>query len=207
MSATASADLFVRYFSKNGSSTPQVLSIPGRSYPVDIKWMADCERFSSTSMQGWTGDDSSQIKGGIAATANETSASTQFLSPRATDKIDNKFIKNLIVKIIQQQQDQQTKLSGSTISKDDRRKDGAILVFLPGKAEIESLERILRDDDSMLSDRKVYNIFKLHSTIPRKDQDEVFRPTLVGAFKIVLATNLAETSITIPGKLKFLATR
>ena len=207
MSATASADLFVDYFAKNSAAPPEVLTIPGRSYPVDIKWMADCERFAATALQGWTGDGNINV-------SSKIQAPSELLSPRAMDKIDNLFIKSLITKIIEQQEDKrlnsEAKESTSKeghLGSDSHRTSGAILVFLPGKAEIESLERILRDNDSLLSNRNIYKIFKLHSTIPRKDQDEVFNPALVGTFKIVLATNLAETSITIPGKCSALARR
>ena len=115
------------------------------------------------------------------------------LSPRETDKIDNKFIIELIgVTVCQERQQKEYKLA----STGGEKKDGALLIFLPGRAEIEALARVLIDD-SMLGNQELCKILKLHSAIPRGAQQLVFKPAQEGTVKIVLATNIAETSITI----------
>ena len=72
---------------------------------------------------------------------------------------------------------------------------GSLLVFLPGMAEIRRVERILMDsqiDHSVL-------IAPLHGDLPQDMQDVAIRPTAHGVRKVVLATSIAETSLTIDG--------
>jgi ATP-dependent RNA helicase DHX29 len=71
----------------------------------------------------------------------------------------------------------------------------AILVFLPGIAEIREL-------NDMLVGHPVFRvncyIYPLHSTVSSEEQQEAFLIPPSGVRKIVLATNIAETGITIP---------
>ena len=110
------------------------------------------------------------------------------LSPRASDKIDNRFIKDLLSAIVRQEHEKNQR--GKSSSVETEKKDGAILVFLPGRAEIESLARVLYDD-ATLGNKDFCKILKLHSAIPRGEQQFVFKPALVGTVKVVLATNIA----------------
>ena len=74
--------------------------------------------------------------------------------------------------------------------------DGAILIFLPGWQEISELTMLL-ENSPPFGDQTQYSILPLHSGIPSKDQRSVFKRLRKGMRKIVLATNIAETSITI----------
>ncbi|XP_072113031.1 ATP-dependent DNA/RNA helicase DHX36 [Mobula birostris] len=73
--------------------------------------------------------------------------------------------------------------------------DGAILVFLPGWDNISTLNDLLTAQPMFKSDRFV--IIPLHSLMPSVNQTEVFKKPPPGVRKIVIATNIAETSITI----------
>ncbi|NXU44204.1 DHX36 helicase, partial [Drymodes brunneopygia] len=73
--------------------------------------------------------------------------------------------------------------------------DGAILVFLPGWDNISTLHEILMSQIMFKSDRFI--IIPLHSLMPTVNQTQVFKKTPPGVRKIVIATNIAETSITI----------
>ncbi|XP_066541887.1 ATP-dependent DNA/RNA helicase DHX36 [Hoplias malabaricus] len=73
--------------------------------------------------------------------------------------------------------------------------DGAILVFLPGWDNISSLNDLLVADQMFKSDKFI--IIPLHSLMPTVSQTEVFKRPPPGVRKIVIATNIAETSITI----------
>ncbi|XP_068190442.1 3'-5' RNA helicase YTHDC2 isoform X2 [Antennarius striatus] len=76
--------------------------------------------------------------------------------------------------------------------------DGAVLIFLPGYDEIVTLrDRILYDDQrfSTCSDR--YQVFTLHSDMLTLDQKRAMKTSPPGVRKIILSTNIAETSITI----------
>lgn len=72
---------------------------------------------------------------------------------------------------------------------------GSLLVFLPGMAEIRRVERTLVD----LSLGSHILIAPLHGDLPQDAQDRAIAPTQPGIRKIVLATSIAETSVTIDG--------
>ncbi|GLE00390.1 hypothetical protein PINS_up009147 [Pythium insidiosum] len=77
---------------------------------------------------------------------------------------------------------------------------GDILVFLTGQEEIEAAEEILLQRTRGLGSRiRELLIRPIYSTLPSERQAQVFEPTPEGARKVVLATNIAETSLTING--------
>ena len=75
------------------------------------------------------------------------------------------------------------------------RDQGSVLVFLPGMAEIRRVERLLLDS---VSDPQIL-ITPLHGDLPQQAQDAAIAPTQPGTRKVVLATSIAETSLTIDG--------
>ncbi|XP_065842530.1 ATP-dependent RNA helicase DHX33-like isoform X2 [Oscarella lobularis] len=77
---------------------------------------------------------------------------------------------------------------------------GDILIFLTGQEEIETTERILNDCQQHL-DSKYLRLFvcSLYAALPSRLQSKVFHPAPTGHRKVVLSTNIAETSVTIPG--------
>lgn len=79
--------------------------------------------------------------------------------------------------------------------------DGHVLVFLPGWDEIKGVNEVLLGQPLLglpLRDGSQYEIHLLHSTIPVADQQKVFSPPPPGVRRIILSTNIAETSVTIP---------
>lgn len=76
---------------------------------------------------------------------------------------------------------------------------GAILVFLPGLDEMIQVERLMFSSRTGpdYQDAEKYRVFLLHSTIPSA-QTDVFDEMPAGCRKIILSTNIAETSVTIP---------
>ena len=70
---------------------------------------------------------------------------------------------------------------------------GDILVFLPGEREIRDAAEKLRG-----SVRPGTEILPLFARLTAQEQERVFHPSGVGQ-RIVLATNVAETSLTVPG--------
>ncbi|KAG2320448.1 hypothetical protein Bca4012_056511 [Brassica carinata] len=79
-------------------------------------------------------------------------------------------------------------------------KPGDILVFLTGQDEIESVERLVQERLQHLpEDKRKLLPLTIFSTLPSEQQMRVFAPAPIGFRKVVLATNIAETSITIPG--------
>lgn len=78
--------------------------------------------------------------------------------------------------------------------------EGDILVFLPGRADIDEIYNLLVDLRPLgvdITDTTRFKLFKLHSHL-RDSNDEVFKPVALGCRRIILATNIAETSVTLP---------
>ncbi len=71
---------------------------------------------------------------------------------------------------------------------------GDVLVFLPGQREIARVEAMLAD---VLSEDIV--VLALHGELPVEKQSEALQPDPQGRRRVVLATNVAESSVTLPG--------
>ncbi|WJX66699.1 Pre-mRNA-splicing factor ATP-dependent RNA helicase DEAH1 [Trifolium repens] len=77
---------------------------------------------------------------------------------------------------------------------------GDILVFLTGQEEIETVEQILKHRVRALGTKLAELIIcPIYANLPTELQAKIFEPTPEGARKVVLATNIAETSLTIDG--------
>ena len=76
-----------------------------------------------------------------------------------------------------------------------RSESGSILAFLPGQREIRRVEERLREGLHGLT----VEIRPLHGGLDLRAQDEAVAPALPGHRKVVLATAIAETSLTIEG--------
>jgi ATP-dependent RNA helicase DHX29 len=190
MSATVDADRFSAYL----SGAP-VLNVPGRTFPVEVRYLED-----AIELTGFTPSDSPPDKlvdldddvvegeesGGPKS---EISKSLAQYSPKTRStlaQIDEYQIEfDLIGQLI------------AHIATDPALQDysKAILVFLPGIAEIRTLNDMLLGDPRFMHQ---WLIYPLHSTIATEDQEAAFLVPPPGMRKIVLATNIAETGITIP---------
>lgn len=77
---------------------------------------------------------------------------------------------------------------------------GDVLVFLTGQEEIEAAEELLRQRTKGLGSRIAELVVApIYANLPSELQARIFEPTPQGARKVVLATNIAETSLTIDG--------
>src|SRR5690606_23912446 len=72
-------------------------------------------------------------------------------------------------------------------------KDGDVLVFLPGQGEIRKCEAILQKE------LRAFAIHPLYGQLPPGRQYAAIMPDKAGRRKVVLATSIAETSLTIEG--------
>ncbi|NVK84180.1 MAG: DEAD/DEAH box helicase, partial [Cytophagia bacterium] len=84
-------------------------------------------------------------------------------------------------------------LISKTINKAAKQHDGDILVFLPGQREIQKTADLLKGS---LRDMSIH---QLYGTLPPHKQQAAIIPDRSGRRKVVLATNIAETSLTIEG--------
>lgn len=77
---------------------------------------------------------------------------------------------------------------------------GDILVFLTGQEEIETANEMLQERTKKLGSKiKELIILPIYANLPSDMQSKIFEPTPPGARKVILATNIAETSLTIDG--------
>jgi HrpA-like RNA helicase len=183
MSATLNAESFVRYFP--GSAT---LSIPGRSHPVREYRLEDA--LQHTGFEVSENSDYAKKKSagkGDGLTKKELRKlypnyhSTVIDSLHAVDEtvINFELLAQLLLYIV------------------ENEGDGAVLVFLPGIMEIsKAMDEIRRIEKFQSS---AFRIYPLHSSLSTADQVSVFEVPPEGVRKIVLASNIAETSITIEG--------
>jgi ATP-dependent helicase HrpB len=72
---------------------------------------------------------------------------------------------------------------------------GSLLVFLPGQGEIRRTERLIAE---RLRAAEV-DVAPLYGALDSRDQDRAITPSPAGRRKVVLATSIAETSLTIEG--------
>lgn len=71
----------------------------------------------------------------------------------------------------------------------------AVLIFLPGIEEIEDLRAVLQSEKN--ADLK-WEIIILHSLISTEDQEAIFKKPPKSYRRIILSTNIAESSVTVP---------
>ena len=74
-----------------------------------------------------------------------------------------------------------------------REETGSILVFLPGRPEIRRTAALLESLPGPV------DVYPLHGDLPPREQDAAIAPPPPGRRKVVLATDLAQTSLTIEG--------
>ncbi|KAG2377710.1 hypothetical protein C9374_008795 [Naegleria lovaniensis] len=91
------------------------------------------------------------------------------------------------------------KLAVSLIAKlhTEHALNAAILIFLPGMVEIEDFMDDLASP-YITMDECPYDIHILHSLVAEQEQDAALLPSKPGKRKIILSTNIAESSITVP---------
>ncbi|MGL6258433.1 ATP-dependent helicase HrpB [Vibrio sp. WXL210] len=73
---------------------------------------------------------------------------------------------------------------------------GSLLAFLPGVAAIKQVENQLRESGQLSQD---IDVLPLYGALDFKQQQQAIAPSNNGRRKVVLATNIAETSLTIEG--------
>lgn len=74
--------------------------------------------------------------------------------------------------------------------------DGDVLTFLPGKREIDTARRAL---EALQSGTAAVTLVPLHGELSLAEQHAALAPAAPGTRRVVLATNVAESSLTLPG--------
>ncbi|MCX5639972.1 MAG: helicase-related protein [Planctomycetota bacterium] len=81
----------------------------------------------------------------------------------------------------------------------DEGHEGDALVFMPGAFEIDRTVDAVRAELRAIAGGSVFDVVPLHGSMPADRQDAAVAPAVRGRRKVIVATNVAETSITIPG--------
>lgn len=215
MSATIDAERFATYF--RGSLTSDkttecpTLRVPGRTFPVKEMYLGDILEELENKY------DRQQLR-----LIGSDKPTTQYLEAEqggpTKGRVDNDRAEERVI----DWKKQATTVGSDHMSTYDNTKEdtlvplglaattiahlatttegGAILVFLTGLDDIVKLQSILLDQrplDVDFADGNRFRIFMLHSSI-QESQRTVFETVPSGCRKIILSTNIAETSVTIP---------
>ncbi|TGZ59712.1 hypothetical protein CRM22_008906 [Opisthorchis felineus] len=184
MSATIDTTMFVDYF---GECT--VFDIEGRTHPVEHYFLEDCIKMLNYVPPPC--DEKKRKRRLEAESSAEVAADNCNLIcdpsygpevARSMREITEKEVPFDLVGCLLE------RIAGMGIP-------GAVLIFLPGWNIISMLRKFLQAHPRFGGND--YLILPLHSQVPREDQRLVFRSPPPGVTKIVLSTNIAETSITI----------
>ena len=218
MSATMDTDLFASYF---GDAAQQVdcptLSVPGRTFPVKERYLEGIledlkATYSSANLRLLQQDQATGDYIGLEQSYSRLNPPKGDGTNTVTEQPDD-FV-------IDWKKERKISAEGSIITSNEKEDalvptglvattlahisktsdDGAILVFLPGLDEIVEVEKLLRGTSPLgvdFNDEKAFKIFMLHSSMPA-GQSAVFDTVPQHCRKIILSTNIAETSITIP---------
>ena len=173
-SATIDADRFSQHF--NGAP---VIEVSGRTYPVEI-------RYRPLGKAGFRSKE-------IAAPENaqfDLEDDTIFGIARKA-KTEARWL---------EEDDEEEAIEEAILDAADdllRLGDGDILVFLPGEREIRDVADHLRKYQGRSAKLKHIEVLPLFARLSIEDQQKIFKSH--SSRRIVLATNVAETSLTVPG--------
>lgn len=190
MSATLQVDPFVKYF--GGPGNCEVVRVPGRQHKVNLyytptamdDWLQAC---ATTVFQVHRNKSEEEIGGMMGI--EDASGGFDDVDALENDDVEDDDVESALKK----------KTPARTAAEEDLTK-GDILVFLPGQDSIEALQHILEEGRRTLEDDlDDLRICPLYAALPFDEQLSVFEPAPYKTRKVVLATNIAETSITIPG--------
>ena len=233
MSATINTELFASYFQSNipgkGLVDCPSLTVPGRTFPVKEKYLDEILKDiratnSQTHLKAMYADPD---------TKEYLDAENEFRNQNPiTDTLESADGSRKEISLIDWKRERISTTRGEAVDPAIEKEnglvpvglvastiahiaktsqEGAILAFLPGLQEIVKVEEILKSYDLGVdfNNRTKFQLCLLHSSL-QAAQNTVFDPVPEGCRKIILGTNIAETSITIPdvqyvvdtGKLK-----
>ncbi|KAI1093892.1 P-loop containing nucleoside triphosphate hydrolase protein [Rostrohypoxylon terebratum] len=181
MSATLDAATFKGYFASEGL-TVGLVEISGRTFPVEDYYLDDIIRMTDFAADTGRYRDRDE---GMFDTAN--SADQSYGDRGAQDPI-NKTIQRLGSRINYSLLVETAKAIDADLYQNNKK--GGILIFLPGVAEINRTVSQLKSVSSL-------HVLPLHASLDTREQRRVFTSPPSGKRKVVVATNVAETSITI----------
>ncbi|MGN7970885.1 DUF3418 domain-containing protein [Microbacterium sp. 22296] len=197
-SATIDPESFARHFAAppaepGGEPIPApVIEVSGRTYPVEIRYrpLGGADDASVTPENSDADDDDAPSSRGsaVAAASNLRSsarsaakAGSAARTAREGDDVDE------VGAVVQ------------ALRELDRESAGDVLVFFPGEAEIRDAADAIRG--AYQRDAAPTEVLPLYGRLSAAEQHRVFERSSVAGVRrrVILATNVAETSLTVPG--------
>lgn len=189
MSATLNSEKFSAYY----DNCPHI-NIPGFTYPVQEYYLEDVLQRTRFKF-----DDFSKARGSKSFQAKTDRFYREFIEPHVRKlEADGTYSRDVCIQLRNSKVEELNIDLVLALILDicEKEKDqGAILVFLTGFGEISTLNQLMEKSGKFPSQK--YRIIPLHSLMPTVNQRQVFDKPPNGVRKIVIATNIAETSITI----------
>lgn len=172
MSATINHETFVRYF-----NDAPLLAIPGFTHPVKDFYLEDIVSLMSyrpsSVKQSKKTDAGDALRDELRSHGLDEETINVVQSISKTERLDYQLIAALVDHI-----------------RSTETEPGGILIFLPGVNEIRQCAEAIR---KVIGQRG--EVLPLHANLSNMEQQRVFKKTSL--WKIIVATNVAETSITI----------
>ena len=201
MSATLNADAFSKYFSATS------INIPGFTHPVKEFYLEDVLEMTNFQIKSngkveklHKSQYFKHTRRGQDALGYERDYKN-FIGPFLRDiSSSGTYSRNTIQSLsLPSSEDINIELIATLIHHiHNKQSEGAILVFLSGWSDISELNKLLTNNYRFqFKDPKSVEIHPLHSMMPTINQKKIFTKPPKGVRKIVIATNIAETSITI----------
>lgn len=179
-SATIDADRFSKHF--NGAP---VIEVSGRTYPVEV-------RYRPLGKSGFRAKDAFAEKQALDAELGDIEAEdASLLGINRKPQTEARWL---------EEDDEEEAIEEAILDAADdllRLGDGDILVFLPGEREIRDTAEHLRKYQGRSAKLKHIEVLPLFARLSIEDQQKIFKSH--SSRRIVLATNVAETSLTVPG--------
>eukprot|EP00921_Rhytidocystis_pertsovi_P007528 GHVQ01012502.1.p1 GENE.GHVQ01012502.1~~GHVQ01012502.1.p1 ORF type:complete len:1642 (-),score=193.05 GHVQ01012502.1:4978-9903(-) len=191
MSASLSTDSFSQYFARHGFVSRSV-RVPGRTYAVEILHAEDVKTLINGSERPQrphnptgcvTADSEENGNSGIPTNAPCAGSSRASVWDTFDGLPLHRIVAMLVQRIHLNHEDEITNSTDAVA--------GAILVFVSGVGDISTICRALDDVQAALW------VVPCHGSLPPGEQTKVFSRPPVGKRKVIVATNIAETSITI----------
>lgn len=174
MSATIDKSIFKGYFGHVSSNEIAHVHIEGRTFPIEDFYLDDVLTITNFRI--------SRGRGNSRYDQEYDETESDMLTPSADSKyfqqgnINYELIAELVYRINE--------------DLNSRNDHGSVLIFLPGAMEIKKCLNNIDDKD--------FWKLPLHSALSSQEQKKIFQNPPYGKRKIIAATNIAETSITIP---------
>jgi ATP-dependent helicase HrpA len=173
-----SATIDAERFSKHFNDAP-VFEVSGRTFPVEI-------RYRPLGKAGFRAKESSEAENAQFDLDDDT-----IFGIARKAKTEARWL---------EEDDEEEAIEEAIMDAADdllRQGDGDILVFLPGEREIRDVADHLRKYQGRSLKLKHIEVLPLFARLSIEDQQKIFKSHT--ARRIVLATNVAETSLTVPG--------